>query len=133
MIRGLAAAGLVLLVGVATHVDYHLGRGPELPPSLDWPYHWVLGVVVGVVVTLIAARVWQTALPRVVAIAFGGLLLGHGVEPVLEGCFGMGQCGYTVDAERWEIFFAFVVALAGGIALGLGLARWRAPSPSPSR
>lgn len=125
MIRGLAAAGFVFLVAVAAHVDYHLG-GSDMEPSLDWPYHWVLGVVVGLTVGWFSARLWRTALPRTIAIALGGLLLAQGLEPLLEGWFGIGPSAYPVDAERWRIFFAFVVALAGGIALGLGLGRRRA-------
>jgi len=122
----LLGAGLVLLIGAATHADYHLGRGHHHPLSLDWTYHWILGLALAALIVWIAARAWPaSSAPAAVLVVGTGLLMGQVVEPLVEGVFYDGRLTYRVDAERWRIFLEFLAASGVGLAAGLGLARLR--------
>ncbi|MEK6711435.1 MAG: hypothetical protein AABZ64_12740, partial [Nitrospinota bacterium] len=52
------------------------------------------------------------------------LLIGQGLEPVLEAAFYGGRLGYPVDGERWTVFWECV---AGGLP-ALAVVTWRVNS-----
>ena len=130
-------AGLILLVAIAIHVDYHLGRGTPYPYSLDSPYHWILGLVTLAPVAWVVARLWPAAALTRLALVVGlGVFLGQIVEPWLETRIDTSGMAFGLDAERWRIFAEFMVAGVVGASVGyfLGMRRGlRAPGVRPGR
>ena len=111
LVWGVVLSGLV-------HVDWHVGRPADMPPSLEWPLHWILGLVTG------AAMGWlflkesanvHSGVDLLVAIGLG-LVLGQVMGPVVEMVgFGV-SFAEVVPAVRWVLFAQFTVALMGSVA-----------------
>ena len=104
------AAALAVLV----HVDWHVGRPADMPPSLGWSLHWLLGIVMGW--SFLRRRGSQTeGVDLVIALGLG-LVLGQLVEPTLEVLIFQESFATVNPAVRWELFGTFILALTGGVA-----------------
>ena len=108
------AAVLAALV----HVDWHVGRPADMPPSLGWPFHWLLGLATGIVMAWSFLRRRRSQTEGVdLSIALGlGLVLGQVVEPTLEVLIFQESFATVNPAVRWELFATFTLALMGGVA-----------------
>jgi Na+/H+ antiporter len=111
---GLLSVGLVLatMVGVAWAAH-------AVVPGLGWPAAFVLGAVVSptdpVAATAIARRIGVPR--RVVTIVEGESLINDGTALVLYRFAVMAAVGTAVSA--WGVGLAFVLNVAGGVAVGL--------------
>jgi hypothetical protein len=111
--RRLQYAGLVLALTAVIHVDWHLARPAHHRLSLGWPNHWIFAVAAFALAGCLIARGWPHA-PGRAALGIVGLavLLGQGLEPVLEVLVYDGRLGYPNDPGRWG---AFALCLAAGL------------------
>ena len=115
---------LVLWIAIVVHLDWHLARPAHHRLSLAWPHHWLVAAAGFAVVGWIVARrwphhPWRTAF----AITGWGLLLGQGLEPVLELWFFHGRFGYPAEPGRWAAFFVSTAAGILALVAALALAR----------
>jgi hypothetical protein len=119
--RKLAAVLLGLLLAIAIHVDWHLARAHHHRLSLGWRQHWIFAALLFAVAGWMVARTWPasrwTAGAWVLAL---GILVGQGLEPVLEAVGYEHRLGYPVEPERWMVL---AVCLAAGIP-AYALALW---------
>ena len=119
--------GWALLLALLVHLDWHLGRPQHMPPSLDWSFHWLLGLAAGASMAWIFVRRFEPgAVWRSLALVGAlGLVLGQLVEPALE----MVAFGVTFEqvypAVRWHVFGAFAAAWVAGGVFVLGAVIWR--------
>ena len=129
MRRAHYCAGLAIALAAVIHIDWHLARPAHHRLSLAWPNHWLFAAVAFAVVGCLIARGWPEAPVRAAAGIVGlGVLLGQGLEPVLEVLIYDGRLGYPSDPGRWG---AFAVCLAAGLpalAITLVLCRPRVRS-----
>jgi hypothetical protein len=109
------------------HIDWHFARPVHHRLSLGWSTHWLFAIAFFAVAGWYIGRRWPTARWKAAAWNVGlALLIGQGLEPVLEAAFYGGRLGYPVDGERWTVFWECVAA---GLP-ALAIATWRVNSPS---
>ncbi len=116
-----------VILAVLVHVDWHVGRPGHMRLSLDWPFHWLLGLAAGAGMGwLFLRRRGHGGAERMLAFTGGlGLVLGQVVEPALE-VVAYGETFEAVyPAVRWELFAAFAAAWVAGAALAVAVSRWR--------
>ncbi len=114
----------VLVIMVMVHVDWHLGRGHHHARSLNWPYHWVTGLVTFLLLVFFCAgKTRWPKNPGGPALLNGilGLFAGQIVEPVLEVVAFRLPVATVFSPERWLIFGQFVEGSLGGLIIGLAL------------
>ena len=119
--------GLAILLAVLVHVDWHLGRPQHMRLSLDWSFHWLLGLAAGASMAWIFARRFEpdASWRWLSLVGVLGLTLGQIVQPALE------VVAYGVTFEqvypqvRWHLFAAFAAAWVAGGAFVLGATIWR--------
>lgn len=117
---------LALLVATAIHVDWHFARPAHHRLSLDWSSHWLFAVPIGALVGLLVARGFALAPYRAAAaILLLGIVIGHGVEPLLEAVLYHQRIGYSVDAQRWAAFLSFTAVASASVFLTIGMVRKR--------
>ena len=111
--RRLQYAGLVLFLAAVIHVDWHLARPAHHRLSLAWSNHWLFAAAAFAVVGWLVARGWPDAPGRAAAgIVVLAVLIGQGLEPLLEVLTYEGRFGYPNDPGRWR---AFALCLAAGL------------------
>lgn len=125
--RLLVSWWLVLLLAVVLHVDWHAGRPDHFRLSLAWPLHWVIGLVAGGALAFHARRAWPDRYAAaVLANGVVAVLLGQGIEPLLEVLFYGEPFAVVLPLERWRIFIEFAAAGFGGALAVALLTRRRA-------
>jgi hypothetical protein len=109
----------ILFIMVMVHVDWHFGRGHHHRLSLNWPYHWLTGLLTFFLLALFCARKWPENFVRAALLnGLAGLFAGQIIEPLLE------VLGYRVpfarvfSPERWYVFMQFVIAGGAGLVAG---------------
>ena len=113
------SAALAALV----HVDWHVGRPTDMPPSLGWSMHWLLGIVTGIAMGWSFLRRTESGgVDLVIALGLG-LVLGQLVEPALEVVILQESFAAVNPAIRWELFATFTLALMGGVAAAAAYTR----------
>ena len=108
-----------LWIGVAIHVDWHLGRpGHHADLSFGLPFHWLLALPVFAGLPVLARRRWPSA-PRTagVVIVLLGIVLGQGLEPLAEILTSPPGHAPFANTVRWQVFAEFL--LAGIVTSGL--------------
>ena len=102
---------LALLIAVAIHVDWHIGRGHHFRLSGGTPYHWLIAIPTFVCVAWIVGRHWShavhTAGMRTIVV---GVLAGQIVEPFGELLFYRNPAAVVWGSSRWPIFAEFLAA-----------------------
>jgi hypothetical protein len=117
--RPLLSLPLVLVLAVLTHVDWHIARPHHLRLSLDWDYHWLLGVLVFGWAARYVRRRWPTQLWEASALNLALAALGAQiVEPVAEGLYYFHRWTPPTDPLRWTAFAQF---FAAGLLAYLGV------------
>lgn len=100
----------VLLAGVL-HADWHFARPTHHRLSLGWPYHWlVTAALFGIAGWLIARRWRASRWPLGVVVFVGAVVLGQGVEPMLEALVYEGRIGHDSEPARWAAFGRAIAA-----------------------
>ncbi|MCI0434511.1 MAG: hypothetical protein L0271_12855 [Gemmatimonadetes bacterium] len=128
--------GLIALMAVVIHLDWHIGRELHHGLSFAWPYHWVLGLVSFAAVTWRIVRVEHRHAPvaRLLTVLVGGLIAGQLVEPWLETVIYRETWAAVMPVERWRIFAEFTAAGAVGsaVVLASGLRARARPGNRPA-
>lgn len=111
MIKSPLALLAALWIGVAIHVDWHLGRPGHSHLSFGLSYHWLLAICTFVPLPWILIRRWPTSLAHVSILIIGlGVALGQGLEPLGEVIyFNVGAEPFT-NPVRWRVFGEFMAA-----------------------
>ena len=114
---GLLAVGLVLLTMVVVAVVAH-----EIVPGLPWAAAFVLGAVVSPTDPIAATAIMQRlGVPRrIVSIVEGESLVNDGTALVAYRAAVVATV--TGTFSLWEAGIAFVINVAGGVVVGLGVA-----------
>ncbi len=101
-----------LLLAVAIHLDWHLGRpGHHADLSFALPYHWLLALPVFAGLQAFVQRRWPSESTMALGLSvLLGVLLGQGVEPLLELLSSPGDPSPFRNAERWRVFLEFMLA-----------------------
>lgn len=119
--RRLSIAALCLVLTIGIHVDWHLARPAHHRLSLDWPQHWLFAAALFAAVGWAIARGWPGERWRVGGqVLLCAVLAAQVLEPLGEALFYEGRFGYTVEPERWRVFW---VCLAAGVP-AYALALW---------
>jgi hypothetical protein len=120
------SAFLALFVAAVVHVDWHLARPTRHRWSLAWSQHWLFAAVAFAVVGWLIARRWRDRpWQAAAAIVSAGVVLGQGVEPVLESLLYRHQLGYPAEPERWTAFTACLAAGVPALVAAMKLCRPR--------
>jgi len=118
--RRLVSIPVVLILAAFVHIDFHLARPAHEHWSFGLSWHWAIcAVVFGLAGWYLARRSpadrWRAAIVNV-AIA---LVLGQGVEPMLEQAYFNQRLAYYVSADRWDAFWLCAGAGLASMALVL--------------
>lgn len=121
-------AVFAVAVAVLIHLDWHVGRPRHMRYSLDWDFHWVLGLGAGIGMALIFVRRFGSgkAGPALLVTGMLGFLLGQIVQPALEAIGNSLAFGTVNPPVRWSVFAGFSIAWLAGSAVVLALALRRA-------
>ncbi len=133
-IRSLISVTLVLLLAAAIHVDWHVARPQHTRLSLDWPYHWLLGVVLFAAAAYFVAKKWPvhawlaSALNLTLAVIAGQVL-----EPLGEVIYYGLPVGRALNGVRWTAFAEFMAAglMTYVVVMPVVLARRRTGADPP--
>jgi len=120
--------GWALVVGTLVHVDWHFARAGH-HRSLDWPYHWLLGVAGAALLAVLIARKPNYRLRATFdLITIAGFILGQIVEPLLEVAFFGESFRELYGGGRWSKFSEFGAAwmITGSVIIFLALRRPKA-------
>jgi hypothetical protein len=117
-----------LWIGLAIHLDWHLGRpGHHADLSFGLPFHWLLALPAFAGLPVLARRVWPSEATRAgVAIVVLGVVLGQGLEPLAEVLTSPPGHAPFANTVRWWIFAEFL--LAGMATFWLATVLTRRPS-----
>jgi hypothetical protein len=108
--RAFRTVGLVLLLALAVHVDWHIGRPVHHRLSLGWSYHWILGVASFALVTWLVLGKARDGPGQLALIVIVGLVAGQIGEPIGEVLVYREPWQSVMPAERWHVFLAFAAA-----------------------
>jgi hypothetical protein len=119
--RAILSIRTILLLAVAVHLDWHVGRAEHFRLSLGWPYHWLMGVPGVGLAAWYAARRWERLVVPFLLNVGVALVLGQLIEPVLEALVYGDTLASVFPVDRWRIFVEFTAAglLAGAAVLWL--------------
>jgi len=109
-VRRLLSFPLAIVLAVAIHVDWHVARPHHHRLSLDWDYHWLLGVAVfaaaaAYVVYRWPGELWEASAVNLVAGVVGGIL----AIPAGTGLYYEHRLVAPTAAE-WDAFTQFATA-----------------------
>jgi hypothetical protein len=126
--RKLISIPVVLILAAFVHIDFHLARPADHHWSFGLSWHWVMcAVVFGLAGWYLARRSpadrWRAAFVNVLI----ALVIGQGVEPLLEQLYFNQRLAYDVSPDRWVAFWW--CAGVGGAAMAAVLAAARAHRP----
>ncbi len=113
LVKSWVAWLLALWVALAIHVDWHLGRpGEHHNLSFHLPHHWIFGILVSAHLAWYISRRWGPGSfwRASVFIILVGILIGQGLEPLLEVFEGHMDWSPLTNLVRWHIFLSFVLA-----------------------
>src|SRR5688572_22388342 len=109
---------LILLIAIAVHLDWHLGRPAHIQHSLAWEHHWISGLILGSCIACFLT--WRRAAAPVsqfLLIALAGFVAGQVLEPIGEVLIYDVSFSSVYPVVRWTLFLEFAVAfLAAGMA-----------------
>lgn len=114
-------AGWTILLAALVHIAWHVGRPRSMRLSLDWDFHWLLGLAAGLWMTWVFVRRFQSTKRRRALLAAGvlGLALGQLVQPSLEAILGDVSLAAVYPLVRWSLFAQFSAAWLAGCAVVL--------------
>lgn len=108
--RRLVSLPLVAFLAVAIHVDWHVARPEHHRLSLEWGYHWLLGVAVFVAVAAYVVRRWPDELWEASAVnVLSGVVGGIVVIPLATELYYRQPLG-GATADEWAAFAQFAAA-----------------------
>ena len=126
--------GLVLLLAVAIHADWHAAR-PALHHhrlSFGLEQHWLLAVPVFALAAAWVHRRWPGRLLAASAANLGLAAFGAQVlEPLGEQAWYFHRLGLGVVPARWAAFLAFMAVGIAAYALTLAVLQRRATARNP--
>lgn len=123
---GVLLAALVLAAGI--HTDWHLARPHHHRLSLAWREHWIFAIAVFAAVGWFVARTWPRTRWRDGAWTLAlAILIGQGVEPVLEMVLYRGVLGYPNEPDRMAVFLLCIAVGIPAFAGALWLCAPRTP------
>jgi hypothetical protein len=115
-----------LLLATLIHIDWHMARpahyhlGGRL--GLGWPYHWMVTALVFAIAGWFIARTWPEKRWRVGAESLAiGVVIGQGIEPMLEVAQAYHRFGYPDEPARMTAFWQTMLAAVPAYAIALWL------------
>jgi hypothetical protein len=118
--RQLISIRSIVLIAVAIHLDFHMGRPHHWEGSLGWEYHWLFGLVSLFLFGWYVARKWPERPWLVLAVnGLLGLFVGQIIEPLGEVLFYRESLRNVYPPERWIVFGEFALAGLVGAVLGI--------------